>query len=696
MKNFKKVLSAMLAASMVLSMAACGNDNSTPSSSVSEENNGSTSSSQVSVDNSNETSESGETTFLTYMDVSPKTWNPHEWETSTDSFILNSIESSFWSWTLNDDGTSFRPFPDATTALPEDITEQYAGDEKWGIPADAKNGDGLVYKVTLREDLCWEDGTPIKAVDFVESVKRILDPAMKNYRASDVYDSSVIFVNAKNYYWDGMEDGSGNPTKKVEWDDVGLKATGEYELTYILAQPCSQFYLMYNGSLPLVKLDLYDSLKEDKGDIVKTKYNTSIDTTVSWGQYKLTGYQEDKFIKMEKNENWYGWNDPDYEGKKYLSYEAIDCQIVKEHATALMMFLQGQLDSIGLNSQDIQVYGSSDYLHLQPKTYTTRISFNSDYDKLKAMEEGKKNVCKTMPSYYEFRKAFSRMINRKEYCSSCTACSVPGFGLFNRLYISDPEKGIIYRDTKEAQQALLNVYGGNDVNEISGYSLEEAKELFQQAYEKAKANGDYRDGDMIEIVFTMWKDDETTQKIINHLQDKFNEATEGTGFEGKGKFILICDEDYYAKAHAGDYEVIFATLGGAAMNIPSLLVWYTDEGKCNEFGSNPSTTLLKAEIEGKEYEMTYYQWQKELTSGIWATSSPETKNKVIAVLEENILNQFRTIPMYYQMGGTLLSHRTTYECEEYLPMIGFGATIMNMNDAEWNQYIKDNNGKLSY
>ena len=62
----------------------------------------------------------------------------------------------------------------AATAL-EDVTEDYIGEE-WRIPEGAT---ARAYKITLREDLKWDDGTPIDASDFVYTMKEQLN---KGYR----------------------------------------------------------------------------------------------------------------------------------------------------------------------------------------------------------------------------------------------------------------------------------------------------------------------------------------------------------------------------------------------------------------------------------------------------------------------------------------------------------------------------------
>lgn len=687
MKKRTRLLAMLLAAIMLLSLAACGgsfdDDEDFEEDATTSETGGKTEDGGNVWDN---------TTFMSYLAGSPGNWSPFEWEEDIEDYIGSNIRSWFWGYKVNEAQDGFDTFCNAAKEFPIDITEEYAGKEEWGIPADAKNGDGWAYRIKLRQDLCWEDGTPITANDFVESMKRLLDPEIKCYRASEFYDNTISFVNARNYYWQGEQE----DTVPVEWDQVGLKADGDYDLIYILSKPCSEFYVIYSGSLPLVKDELYDSCIEQTGDIKKSRYCTSADTTMSWGPYKLSEYQEDKVIKLTKNDKWFGWNDPDFEGKDTLTYDGVTYQILKEHATAVQLFLQGKIDELYLNSDDMKQFGSSDYLHLTPDSYSTRISFNSDYETLKGFETP--GVCKVLPSYEKFRKAFSRAINRKEYCSTCTASSMPCFGLFDDLYISNPENGTVYRHTPGAQQAVLDVYsdGVGDPNKISGYDLEEARQLFQEVYLEAKEKGDYHDGDIIEIKFMMFQNNEHYQKIVNYFNDKLTEALVGTGFEGCSKIELVADEAYYDRAMSGEYEAIFSSYGGALMNLPIMLQYYTEDSWITEYGFHPGTEEMTATIDGKEYTMTYSDWAVELIDGMWANAAPEVREEVMAAIERAILLQYRTIPLYYNMSGTLLSHRLTYETDEYLPQVGYGKAIMSMNDEEWAAYVAENGGKLDY
>ena len=146
-------------------------------------------------------------TYHDYTTVSPSNWNELTYEDNNDTQIMNQISSSFFSfdYKFDNDGKivsgDFTVNYDAATKL-EDVTKTYAGVEKWGIPASTTSA--RAYKITLREDLKWDDGTKIDATDFVYTMKQQLDPKFKNYRADSYYTGSTVIHNAKSYFYNGQ------------------------------------------------------------------------------------------------------------------------------------------------------------------------------------------------------------------------------------------------------------------------------------------------------------------------------------------------------------------------------------------------------------------------------------------------------------------------------------------------------------
>lgn len=87
----------------------------------------------------------------------------------------------------------------AATKL-EDVTKKYAG--KYGLAADAEKGQA--FAMTLRNDLKWDDGTPIKAADFVYTMTQQLSPKYLFATASNYYSGNYVIHNAQNYVKQGQ------------------------------------------------------------------------------------------------------------------------------------------------------------------------------------------------------------------------------------------------------------------------------------------------------------------------------------------------------------------------------------------------------------------------------------------------------------------------------------------------------------
>ena len=134
-------------------------------------------------------------------------WNPHTFETGTDGYPHTFIMSGLYSFIYNDElhpVEGKKPFehycilPEMAESEPEDITALIRDERpEFNIPAGAC--EGYAFKIRLRDDLCWDDGTPINARTFEESFKRLLDPKLVNYRAADFSTGSGAIAGADSY-----------------------------------------------------------------------------------------------------------------------------------------------------------------------------------------------------------------------------------------------------------------------------------------------------------------------------------------------------------------------------------------------------------------------------------------------------------------------------------------------------------------
>ena len=138
-------------------------------------------------------------TYNYSMSEFPTNWNYHTYQTDIDATILDYITSSFYVFDYYETMDGYAFVNGMASGEPIDVTADYVG--QYGI----EEGDtAKAYIIPLREDLKWEDGTPITAHDFVESAKRLLDPAAQNYRADTMYSGAVKIHNAENFLKQGQ------------------------------------------------------------------------------------------------------------------------------------------------------------------------------------------------------------------------------------------------------------------------------------------------------------------------------------------------------------------------------------------------------------------------------------------------------------------------------------------------------------
>ena len=129
----------------------------------------------------------------------PTNWNYHTYQTNIDAEILDYITAGFYTFDYNETMDGYKMVPSMAVGEPKDVTDQYVG--KFGI----EEGDkAKAYIITLRQDIKWQDGSVITANDFVESAKRLLNPAAQNYRADTMYAGSVSIVGAEDYLKQGQ------------------------------------------------------------------------------------------------------------------------------------------------------------------------------------------------------------------------------------------------------------------------------------------------------------------------------------------------------------------------------------------------------------------------------------------------------------------------------------------------------------
>ena len=131
---------------------------------------------------------------------------------------------------------------------------------------------------------------------------------------------------------------------------------------------------------------------------------------------------------------------------------------ISDHNVAMQEFEAGNIDDIELNRSDMKIYGNSSRKTAAYESYTQKISFNSDYAKLKSRQSAEKGN-KTILSNINFRTGLSLAMDRNNFASQATAGSKAFTGLLNDLYLTEVSHGEMYRNTEQGKSVYNKVYG---------------------------------------------------------------------------------------------------------------------------------------------------------------------------------------------------------------------------------------------
>lgn len=568
------------------------------------------------------------------------------------------------------------------------------------------------------------------AIHLAELIASLHGGTLEQYRALCAAQENFVGVNGDINYADvewqemaflgRMFD---QPGDSVEWDTVGLFKTGEYEITFAFVNELEEFYLYYGalGFPFLVHPATYEACLTETDGLWTSTYYTSMATTISYGPYKMSEYQQDKRIAWTVNENWYGWTDGKHDGLYQTTDITID--VIPNQATAFNMFLQGEFDSVSVTSAQMATYRSGPNTVYTPSTNTWKFTFNSSKEALAKRETAGKN--KTLLSYSDFRKAIGLSIDKEQFVAQNFPASMPGFGLINNVYVYDYNTGLSYRGTDIAKQVLVEYYGleygeGKEYATLdaayaamTGYSRTQALELFRKAFADAKAAGDYHDGDVVTLEMLMYSSDQTYIDVFNFVDNAIKAVIAGTELEGK--IVLVRNgnggEEFYDIMDAGETDIIMSAWGGGQFDPFGTICCYLDPDLYNlhEYGADIGK-MLTLTIEGTEYTMSLTEWSRALNSKTmyngaelsFKTASFETRLYILAQLEKAFLDLNAVVPLWYVTGASMHSYKVNLGTDTYVNLVGFGGIrdmTYNYTDEQWAAWVASqlaNSDRIDY
>lgn len=542
----------------------------------------------------------------------------------------------------------------------------------------------------------------------------------------------------------------------IDFSKVGLYKTGDYQITLVLGKSLAGFNLLYSlTSNWIVHKDLYEANLKQTDGVWTSTYNTSVESTLSYGPYKLVSYQKDKEMRFEKNDKWYGYTDGQHkyvspiDGKTYDMYQttAITTSVVAEAETRKMMFLKGELMTYGLQADDFATYRDSDSAYVTPAETIFFFIFNGYLEKINEREaaqdfDATKYDLQTM-TLTSFRKAIAVTYDKELFASTISPSRSGGYGLIGNAYLYDPDTGARYRDTDQAKQVLCDFYGidvskysslDEAVDAITGYDPELAKTLFAQAFEEAKAAGYITDSDndgksdqTLRIEYCSSETDKFITQTLAYLNEKLGEVLVGTPFEGKVEFYESAPygTEWDSKIKSGLSDTVLAGWQGSALDPFGLTDQYVNPAYQYDaawFDATSVELTLEVNVAGidaetpemKTLKMNLRQWSDALNGATVTIAAGEnagsynfgdgiadveTRLTILAAIEGKVLQTYNYIPMLQDAGISLLTHKAYYVIDDYNPVMGRGGIAYlryNYNDEAWSAYVAEQGGQLSY
>lgn len=306
--KLKKILAVMMAGAMMLSMAACGGEETTTAESTGE---------QKTIDGN---VLDAEQYFNGYLGSDPTTLDSVIGNDSVGAGVLNNVMEPL-------------------TRLGEKIEEngehvnfrEPAGAESW-----ESNEDGTVWTFHLRDNT-WSDGQPVTANDYVYSITRTLTPetgSPNSYLLTCIKNANAVLAG------------------EMDPSELGIKALDEKTIEFTLEQPTPYFMSLTDNRV----------MQPQRQDIVEKygeTYGAEAANMVYCGPYKVESWTHNTGMVLVKNDSY--WD------KDNVNLTKVDYKIMNDENTIFNSFTNKSIDSCGCGTPEwMEKFGAMEdveYIH---------------------------------------------------------------------------------------------------------------------------------------------------------------------------------------------------------------------------------------------------------------------------------------------------------------------------------------------
>lgn len=281
------------------------------------------------------------------------------------------------------------------------------------------SGDNLVWTFHLRQDGKWSDGSPVVADDFINTIRRALNPE----NGMSIY-ASVLYsiVGAQE-----ARSGEGS------LDDVAVTALDDYTLQMTLKAPCTYF-------TSLLTVGPFYPSKSGLATLEDPSWWKNPATSLGNGAYCLAEYVDGDHYIVKKNP--YYWN------ADAVNIDTINVRLIYDQQALLAAYQTGEVDvATGLPDYIGATYADSDELFIWNMLTSKFVLPNLNVEPLNDVR---------------VREAIALGMNRSEICAVIgtdyipTTSYVAAFMMSNASseYFSEERDPLFVEDVARAQALL--------------------------------------------------------------------------------------------------------------------------------------------------------------------------------------------------------------------------------------------------
>ena len=521
----------------------------------------------------------GKYTYRSWMTQDFATLNYWTYDTSTDADYQALINGAFYTQALNDAKNGWEFVPELAASAPV----------AYGPTVTEVNGkvSSKTWRITLKDDLQWGFNAGINttgfdlvidANDFYWTYKEALTKNL--FRAisgggdfvAEIAGAEAYANKAQEYYGGGATPTAAQLAElETLWANVGIKKIDDLTIEFTTKNAKSTFDAYYLMAWPAMQQDLYTANP--------ALYGSDELHIASSGEYIMTSHEAGKLTRYAKNPNYPTEHvgPTMWTGQDFIIYSSAE--------VAFQAFLDGKLESSAVPNARIQEFISDPRLRQTPDATTWRLNINGlqTVEKQQSQFPGSTYEPEPILGYTDFRKALYFILDRRDLQENWVPTSGIGTTYFSSAYYVDPESGIPYRLSPQAQD-LFDDYAGDTWGFNKGLALS----YLRSAVADAIADGYYTKGTpqayteiTLELRFMNLTQSDATKVRSDFVKQSFEMLVDNTNYV-KVK-VNVVDTPfpaiYYDYMMTGNFDIAIGGISGSALDASSFLDVFSSDNR---------------------------------------------------------------------------------------------------------------------